>query len=80
MAFDWDVLADRRSFTEVTGILVSTAKVLRETEWRQHIHPEDQPRQYPASKVLSRTAIDFIAFRYRRPDGGEVWLEKIASV
>ena len=36
---------------------------------------------YPASKVLVRTSPrTSIAFRYRRPDGGEVWLEKIAIV
>ena len=51
------------------------------TEWLKHIHPEDQPR---VAAYLDTARPDqpshSIAFRYRRPDGGEVWLEQIAVV
>jgi PAS domain S-box-containing protein len=83
IAFDWDVSADEMRFSQnVTGILgLNPQKVLREAEWRQHIHPEDQPRLVSclegARPDQSSTSI---AFRYRRPDDGEVWLEKIAIV
>ena len=83
IAFDWDVSADEMRFSQnVTGILgLNPQKVLRETEWRQHIHPEDQPRLVSclegARPDQSSTSI---TFRYRRPDDREVWLEKIAIV
>ncbi len=83
MAFDWDVPADKISFSQnATGILgLNPQKVLRETEWRQHIHPEDQPRLVSCLEGAQPNGQSTsIAFRYRRPDGGEVWLEKIASV
>ncbi len=83
VAFDWDVAADEMRFsqnaTEVLGL--NPQKVLRETEWRQHIHPEDQPRLVSCLEgARPDQPSTSIAFRYRRPDGGEVWLEKIAIV
>jgi PAS domain S-box-containing protein len=81
MTFDWDLFADEVRFsqdaTEILG--VDSQNVLRGTEWWTQIHPEDQPRvascledARPGQSSIS------IAFRYRRPDGGEVWLELIA--
>ncbi len=83
MAFDWDVSADEMRFSQnATGILgLNPQKVLRETEWRQHVHLEDQPRLVSCLEGARRDQPSTsIAFRYRRPDGGEVWLEKIAIV
>jgi PAS domain S-box-containing protein len=83
MAFDWDVSDDEMRFSQnATGILgLNPQKVLRETEWRQHIHPEDQPRLVSCFEgARPDQPSTSIAFRYRRPDGGEVWLEKIAIV
>ena len=83
MAFDWDVSADEMRFSQnATGILgVNPQKVLRETEWRQHIHPEDQPRLVSCLEgARPDQPSTSIAFRYRRPDDREVWLEKIAIV
>ena len=83
IAFDWDVSADEIRFSQnATGILgLNPQKVLRETEWRQHVHPEDQPR---LKSCLEGARPDqpstSMAFRYRRPDGSEVWLEKIVIV
>jgi PAS domain S-box-containing protein len=81
MAFDWEVSADEVRFsqnaTEILGL--NSQKVLRGTEWLKHIHPEDQPR---VASCLDGARPDrpshSIAFRCRRPDGGEVWLEQIA--
>ena len=83
MAFDWDVSTDEMRFSQnATGILgLNPQKVLRETEWRRHIHPEDQPRLVSCLEgARPDRPSTSIAFRYRRPDGGEVWLEKIAIV
>ena len=83
IAFDWDVSADEIRFSQnATGILgLNPQKVLHETEWRQHIHPEDQPRLVSCLEgARPDQPSTSIAFRYRRPDGGEVWLEKIAIV
>ena len=83
MAFDWDVSADEMRFSQnATGILgLNPQRVLPETEWRQHIHPEDQPRLVSCLEgARPDQPSTSIAFRYRRPDGGEVWLEKIAIV
>ncbi|MDE5454193.1 response regulator [Bradyrhizobium sp. CSA112] len=83
MAFDWDVSADEiRLSQNATEILALDAqRVLSGTEWLKHIHPEDQPRvascledARPEQPSIS------IAFRYLRPDRGEVWLEQIAIV
>jgi PAS domain S-box-containing protein len=83
IAFDWDVSADEIRFsqnaTEILGR--NPQKVIRETEWRQHIHPEDQPRLVSCLEgARPDQPSTLIAFRYRRPDGGQVWLEKIAIV
>ena len=52
----------------------------RRTEWR-HIHPEDHT---PVASWLASARPDqplhSIAFRRRRPDGGEVWLEQVAII
>ena len=83
VAFDWDVSTDEMRFSQnATGILgLNPQKVLRETEWRRHIHPEDQPRLVSCLEgARPDQPSTSIAFRYRRPDGGEVWLEKIAVV
>ncbi len=83
MAFDWDVSTDEMRFSQnATGILgLNPQKVLRETEWRRHIHPEDQPRLVSCLEgARPDRPLTSIAFRYRRPDGAEVWLEKIAIV
>ena len=83
MAFDWEVAADEVRFSQnVTEILgLNPQQVLRGTEWLKHIHPEDQPR---VASCLDGARPDrpshSIAFRCRRPDGGEVWLEQIAIV
>jgi PAS domain S-box-containing protein len=83
ITFDWDVSADEVRFsknaTEILGL--NSQQVLRGTEWLKHIHPEDQPR---VASCLDGAGPDrpshSIAFRCRRPDGGEVWLEQIAIV
>jgi len=83
MAFDWDVCADEIRFsqnaTEILGL--NSQQVLSGTEWLKHIHPEDQPL---VASCLDGARPDqpshSIAFRYRRLDGGEVWLEQIAMV
>jgi PAS domain S-box-containing protein len=83
MAFEWDVSADEIRFSQnATEILsLNPQKVLRETEWRQHIDSEDQPRLVSCLEgARPGQPSTSIAFRYRRPDGGEVWLEKIAIV
>ncbi len=83
MTFDWDVSTDEMRFSQnATGILgLDPQKVLLETEWRQHIHPEDQPRLVSCLEgARPDQPSTSIAFRYRRPDDGEVWLEKIAIV
>jgi len=65
--------------TEILGL--NSQQVLRGTDWLKHIHPEDQ--------LLVASCLDVArpdqpshsaAFRYRRPDGGEVWPEQIAIV
>jgi PAS domain S-box-containing protein len=83
MAFDWDVSADEVRFsqnaTEILGL--NSQQVLRGTEWLKHIHPEDHRL---VASCLDDARPDqpshSIAFRCRRPDGGEVWLEQIAIV
>jgi signal transduction histidine kinase len=83
IAFDWDVATDEMRFSQnATGILgLNPHKVLRETEWRQHIHPEDQPRLISClDGARPDQPSTSIAFRYQRPDDAEVWLEKIAIV
>jgi PAS domain S-box-containing protein len=83
LAFDWDVSADEIRFsqnaTEILGL--NSQHVLRGTEWIKQVHPEDRQRVLSS---LERAGPDqssrSLAFRYRRPDGGEVWLELIAIV
>jgi PAS domain S-box-containing protein len=83
IAFDWDVSADEIRFsqnaTEILGL--NSQQVLRGTEWLKHIHPEDHPL---VASCLDGARPDqpshSVAFRYRQPHGGEVWLEQIAIV
>ena len=83
IAFDWDVSADEIRFSQNAGEILGldAQQVLSGTEWLKHIHPEDQPR---VASCLEGARPDqpsiSISFRYRRPDGGEVWLEQIAIV
>jgi PAS domain S-box-containing protein len=83
MAFDWDVSADEIRFsqnaTEILGL--HSQQVLSGTEWLKHIHPGDQPRvAFCLEGARPDQPSHSIAFRYSRPDGGEVWLEQIAMV
>jgi len=83
IAFDWDVSADEIRFsqnaTEILGL--HSQQVLSGTEWLKHIHPEDHPRvAFCLEGARPDQPSHSIAFRYRRPDGGEVWLEQIAMV
>lgn len=83
IAFDWDVSADEIRFsqnaTEILGL--HSQQVLSGTEWLKHIHPGDQPRvAFCLEGARPDQPSHSIAFRYRRPDGGEVWLEQIAMV
>ena len=83
MAFDWDVSADEIRFSqnaaEILGL--NSQEVYGRIEWLKHIHPEDHP---PVASWLASARPDqplhSIAFRRRRPDGGEVWLEQVAIV
>jgi len=83
MAFDWDVSADEIRFSqnaiEILGL--NSQQALRGTEWIGQVHHEDRQRVVSS---LERAGLDrpshSLAFRYRRPDGGEVWLEQIAIV
>src|SRR5882757_4013267 len=83
ITFDWDLSADEVRFsqnaTEILGL--NSQQVLRGTEWLKSIHPEDQPR---VASCLDGARPDrpshSIAFRCRRPDGGEVWLEQIGII
>jgi PAS domain S-box-containing protein len=83
VAFDWDVTADEVRFsqnaTEILG--VNSRWALSGTKWLRHIHSEDQPRVASCLRGVrpDQPSIS-IAFRFRRPDGGEVWLENIAIV
>ena len=83
IAFDWDVSADEirfsRNATEILGI--NSQEVLSSTEWLKLIHPEDHPAV--ASRVVSARPdqpVRSIVFRCQRPDGGEVWLERVAII
>jgi PAS domain S-box-containing protein len=83
MAFDWDVSADEIRFsqnaTEILGL--DAQQAVSGTEWLKHVHPEDQRRvSYSLDSARPDQPSHSIAFRYRRPDGGEVWLEQIAIV
>jgi PAS domain S-box-containing protein len=83
MAFDWDMSADEvrlsQNAPEILGL--HPQRVLSGTEWLKQIHPEDRPLM---ASCLDSARPDqpshSVVFRYRRPDGGEVWLEQIAIV
>jgi PAS domain S-box-containing protein len=83
MAFEWDVSADELRFsqnaTEILGL--NAQSVLSGTEWLKHIHPEYHPL---VTSCLEGAHPDrpshSIAFRCRRSDGGNVWLEQVAIV
>ncbi len=83
IAFDWDASAEEIRFSqnasEILG--VNSRWALSGTKWLRHIHPEDQPRLASCLRGVrpDQPSIS-IAFRFRRPDGGEVWLENIAIV
>ena len=83
MAFDWDVSADEIRFsqnaTEILGL--NSQQVLSGTDWLKHIHPEDHPRvAFCLEDARPEQSSISISFRYRRPDGGKVWLEQVAIV
>src|SRR5258705_10584109 len=68
-------------FPYTTLFRSNSQQVLRGTEWLKHIHPEDQPRVAAClDGARPEQPSHSIAFRYQRPDGGEVWLEQIAVV
>jgi PAS domain S-box-containing protein len=83
MAFDWDMSADEVRFSQNAPEILSLhpQRVLSGTEWLKQIHPEDRPLM---ASCLDSARPDqpshSVVFRYRRPDGGEVWLEQIAIV
>ena len=74
-----DEIRFSQNATEILGL--NSQEVYRRTEWLKHIHPEDHP---PVASWLASARPDqplhSIAFRWRRPDGGEVWLEQVAIV
>ncbi len=83
MAFDWDVSSDEVRFsqnaTEILGL--NSQRVLRGTEWIRQVHPEDRQRVVSSfERAGPGQPSHSLAFRYGRPDGGEVWLEQIAVV
>jgi PAS domain S-box-containing protein len=83
MTLDWDVSADEVRYSQNAAEILGlrSQQVLGRAEWLEHIHPEDRPR---VASCLDGARPDqsshSISFRYRRPDGGEVWLEQIAMV
>ncbi len=83
IAFDWDVSADEIRFsqnaTEILGL--KSQQVSRLTEWLKHIHPADHSLVASClASVSPNQSLHPISFRWRRPDGGEVWLERVAIV
>src|SRR5438270_4987014 len=65
--------------TELIGL--NSQQVLRGTEWLKYIHPEDLRRAASClDAARPEQSLTSISFRYRRQDGGEVWLEQIAIV
>ena len=83
MAFDWDVPADEVRFSqnaaEILGL--DSQQVLRGSEWIGQVHAEDRQRVVSSfERAGPHQPSHSLAFRYRRPDGGEVWLEQIAIV
>ena len=83
IAFDWDVSADEIRFSENAAEILglNSQEVYRRAEWLKRIHPEDhQPVASCLASARPDQPLHSIAFRCRRPDGGEVWLERVAIV
>jgi len=83
VAFDWDVSADEVRFsqnaTEILGL--HSQQILSGTEWLKHIHSEDRPWVTSSLDTAPPNQSSHpLTFRYRRPDGVEVWLEQVAIV
>ena len=83
IAFDWDLSADRircsQNAAEIIGLDVRQA--LSGAEWLRNIHPEDQT-QFSTwlEGIRAGQSSRSVAFRYKRPEGGEVWLEQVAVI
>jgi PAS domain S-box-containing protein len=81
MAFDWDMSADEVRFSQNAPDILGLhpERVLSGTEWLKQIHPEDRPLMASClDSARQDQSSHSVVFRYRRPDGGEVWLEQIA--
>ncbi len=83
IAFDWDLSADEVRYSqnaaEIAGL--NPQQVLSGAGWLKNIHAEDRPRVTSwLEGARPGQPSQSIAFRYQRPDGGEVWLEQIAVV
>ena len=81
IAFEWNVSADEIQFSEnATEILgLNSQQVSRLPEWLKHIHPEDHSLVASClASVSPNQPLHPISYRWRRPDGGEVWLERVA--
>ena len=81
IAFDWDVSADEIRFSqnaiEILGL--DSQKAFRSSEWLKHLYPDDHsPEAFGIASARPDQHSHSIVFRYRRPDGGEVWLERVA--
>lgn len=83
MAFDWDVSTDEvrlsQNASEILGL--NSQQVVRGTEWIRQVHHEDRKRVISSfERAGPNQSSHSLAFRYRRPDGREVWLEQITIV
>ena len=74
-----DEIRFSKNATEILGL--KSQQVLRGTEWIRQIRDEDRQRVVSSlERAGPNQPSHSLAFRYRRPDGDEVWLEQIAIV
>jgi len=81
MAFDWSVRdgTTRRSENAAQMMGFEPAKPFAAAAFFKQIHPEDKERfQAHLLDASPENPSYAVTFRYRRPDGAEVWFEEIA--
>ncbi|MGB9366764.1 MAG: MASE1 domain-containing protein [Xanthobacteraceae bacterium] len=79
MAFDWDVRqgSTQRSENATQMMGLDPSKPFLPAAFLEHIHPDDQERYRAYLHDVSPENPSYVVtFRWRRPDGQEMWLEE----
>src|SRR5262249_49331993 len=82
IAHDWDVVSGRTRRSENAAQILGfdPQQTVSESSFLARVHPDDRARFKALIRGLRPDRPSFaVTFRFKRPDGKEVWLEKVSK-